>query len=363
MQKKNIVGYSIVPLFVIFLYILLASQPIPEEISLEPHWIVDITTLPAQGPETTTSQEVEPFKSGAFFGYIGLDGKGGGLLPVSGSVSYSRTWWIDVVDLSRPIILRNPFRTSQIPIEQVPGYPFFLEDHLFFIDEEQRSLFRYTEDGKFLWLYAFPGICTGLSHGTNRLVAGTLEGLLVVLDSTNGKELYRFEPGGSRFPVILSSAISKNDTYIVLIAGLEPQRFLVLEQFKNTYKVLYHRYLPSNYRRPVWCIIVKDEWVLYEQPEGIGIFNLFSKKFWFLPFPEKYRSYRIQKICGTEHQGIVGMLLSQEKNHVLMTIRLPDIILGIAPYEGGETNLTTVQDTFYLSSDTRFISFSFTEGH
>ncbi len=362
MQKKNIVGYSVIPLFVIFLYILLASQPIPEEVSLAPHWIVDLTALSAQGPETPPSQGVVPFKSGSFFGYIGVDGKGGGLLPVNGAVTYSRNWWIDFVDPSRPITLRNPSRTIQTPIEQVPGYPFFLEDRLFFIDEEQRSLFRYTEEGKFLWSYAFPGICTGLSSGTNRLVAGTLEGLLVVLDVTNGKELYRFEPGGSRRFLILSSAISKNDTYIALVAGLEPQRFLVLEQFKNTYKVLYHRYLSSNYRRPVWCTIVKNEWVLYEQPEGIGIFHLFSKKFWFLSFPEKYRPYRIQKIGGTEQQGIVGVLLSQEKNHALLTIRLPDTILGIAPYEAGETDLTTVQDTFYLSSDTRFISFSFIEG-
>lgn len=362
MQKKNIVGYSIIPLLIIVLYILLASQPIPEEVSLKPHWIVDITTFPAQGPETNISQEVVPFNSGSFFGYIGLDGKEGTLIPLNGSVSYSRAWWIDFVDPSRPIILRDPFRTSQFSIEQAPGYPFFLENQLFFIDEEQRSLFRYTNEGKILWSYAFPGVCTSLSSGTNRLVAGTLEGLLLVLDITSGKELYKFEPGGSRRPLILSSAISKNDTHIALIAGLEPQRFVVLEQFKNTYKVLYHRYLSSNYRRPVWCTIVKDEWVLYEQPEGIGIFHLFSKKYWFLPFPEKYRLYRIQKICGTEQQGIVGILLSQEKKHVLLTVRLPDIILGIAPYEGQETDLTTIQDTFYLSSDTRFISFSFIEG-
>jgi hypothetical protein len=108
--------------------------------------------------------------------------------------------------------------------------------------------------------------------------------MIEVLDS-NGKRVFIFEPAGSRYSVILGCAISKDGMRLGIICGIDQQRFLLLERLgSDDYRVVYHEYLGTGFRRPVHISFIdQDRWIAFERSEGIGCYEMKSRKGLIIP--------------------------------------------------------------------------------
>lgn len=104
-----------------------------------------------------------------------------------------------------------------------------------------------------------------------------MDGSLVALDGAGAAAL-DFAPGGSRIAGVYGVAVSPDGLLVAAITGADKQRLVVLEKRSAAYRVTYHRYLASDYRRPVSMAFTGDgRRLAYESPSGVGIYDRSSR--------------------------------------------------------------------------------------
>jgi hypothetical protein len=133
-------------------------------------------------------------------------------------------------------------------------------------------------------------------------LTGSLDGIIEILDST-GNRIYYFEPGGSRYAVILGCAISRNGSRIGIVSGIDKQRFILLERFANTneYRVVYHEFLETGFRRPVHILFIdEDRRIVFEREGGLGCYSIRSRRAISIPLDGE--------IAVIEKSGVHGLL-------------------------------------------------------
>jgi hypothetical protein len=101
-----------------------------------------------------------------------------------------------------------------------------------------------------------------------------MDGSLVGLDRS-GAALLDFAPGGSRIQCVYGVAVSPDARFVAAVTGLDKQRLVLLERRSSAYRVTYHRYLNSSYRRPLAMdFVAGGKYLLYETPGGAGMYDL-----------------------------------------------------------------------------------------
>ena len=119
-------------------------------------------------------------------------------------------------------------------------------------------------NGRVLWSREFLSPVTVLDGRRERTLVGLLDGRFILLDA-EGRVVQEFRPGGSRVEAIYGGALSSDGTKIALIAGLDPQRFILLEERKNGFRPVTHHSTETDFRRSVPVAFVRnDSLVLYE---------------------------------------------------------------------------------------------------
>jgi hypothetical protein len=107
---------------------------------------------------------------------------------------------------------------------------------------------------------------------------GLMDGSVVALNGS-GAAAINFAPGGSRIAGVYGVAVSPDSLLVAAITGADKQRLVVLEKRSTAYRVTYHRYLASDYRRPVSMAFTPDgRHLAYESPSGVGIYDRASRR-------------------------------------------------------------------------------------
>ncbi len=137
------------------------------------------------------------------------------------------------------------------------------------------SLFVYNRDvgrlsrvdpsnGALIWTREFLSTLTVLDSADGRTLVGLLDGRALVLNP-DGEILLRYLPGGSRVEAIYGGSLNSDGTALALVSGLNPQRFILLEERKNGFRPVSHHDTESDFRRFVPVGFVGDDnRVLYE---------------------------------------------------------------------------------------------------
>jgi hypothetical protein len=315
--------------FVLFAaYFFIAARPIPVETVLIPCWLNSIesgtpTYLGAgNASDGVPSPQRIPFNLGSRFGYISRNG----LLSINqikkANVSLSAERWAEYEAEPSRVAIYDSDGEPVTVIENPRGYPFFLDGRTFLIGGEQTVISAIDEAGNASWTYEFPSPLTCVDSAAGLVLVGSLDGVVGLLDN-RGRQVFSFEPGGSRYSVILGCAISRDGSRMALISGIDSQRFLILEHFgpsASDYKVVYHEFLDDGFRRPVHVTFVEDDrWVVFERGGGLGFYDIHSRK-----------SGKVElngKLCAIDNsggQGMVFAVISHSGNDKeLIGIRLP----------------------------------------
>jgi len=330
-QKKNSIKVIII-ILIFIIYFLVAARPVPRETVLAQNWIKSLTTnsqAPYMQNENTStdggnktdvpvlSGELLPFTLGSRFGYVDSQGQFAINRSVVNDICLSPNMWTEYGAEPANIVINNILNGAKINIENTRGYPILLDGRIFILGSDQNSLSQIDEDGNVLWTYEFGAPLTCIDAASGLVLTGSLDGAVEVFNE-KGERVYYFEPGGSRYSVILGCAVSKDGSYIGIVCGIEQQRFLLFERFGSAggeYKVIYHEFLGSGFRRPVYILFINDDRrIVFERAGGIGCYTIKSRHGLFIPLDG-----RIAAVDGSGDQGIFFLITShpgQEKKFI-----------------------------------------------
>ncbi len=130
------------------------------------------------------------------------------------------------------------------------------------------------DNGRILWRREYISTVTVLDGRMGRTLVGLLDGRLELIDDS-GEVLLRYRPGGSRVEAIYGGALSGDGTTIALISGLEPQRFILLDERKNGFRPVTHHNTDTDFRRYVSIGFIRnDKQVIYEGNRSVMTMNL-----------------------------------------------------------------------------------------
>jgi hypothetical protein len=349
-KKKR--KYWIIVLFLLFtFYAFIAGKPIPVETILISQWL---KSLESDYPDFKETGPLIPFELGRRFGYV--DSQGYFVLNrVKGEyISLSKDLWAEYQALPESIEVRNPLSSRIITIKDSRGYPKFLDNRIFIINYEQTSLSLVDDFGTIQWTHDFAAPLTYMDAAAGLILTGSLDGMVELLDG-NGRLVFPpFEPGGSRYSVILGCRISRDGSKLAIISGIDPQRFLLLERFGDSYKVIYHEFLSRSFRREVHLAFIdNDNRVVFERDRGLGIYTIQTRKSLFLPLDGD-----IHAIDGSGDDGLLFVITAEpglRKN--LVVIHLPGTKIIEAPFISQTAFLGRQGSRVFIGGGTTMASF------
>jgi hypothetical protein len=238
-------------------------------------------------------------------------------------------------------------------IEQGRGYPLFLGGQFFLIGEEQTSLSLVNEGGKLLWTYDFAAPLTSIDAAADLILTGSLDGTVELLDAA-GRRVYFFEPGGSRLAVILGCRISGDGSRLAIVSGYDDQRFLMLERFGDSYRVVYHEFLEDGFRHAVHISFVEnDRWIVFERQGGLGLYEIETRRSVKVPL----RGTVIALDEGGSDSLIFVISSLGGRSKILAALRLPGLIVLEAPFSSETAFFSRRGSEIYIGGDMTLASF------
>ncbi|WP_010257642.1 hypothetical protein [Treponema primitia] len=364
MAKEKRKYWIILVFFIFVAYVFVAAQPIPVETILVPRWLSSLESDYSTNMLTENSPSPDylvPFKLGNRFGYVNTRGQFTINQPIRGAgtsgVSLSEDRWAEFKAVPETIHIRNPQGESLTTIENGRGYPLFLDGKIFLIGEDQTSLSLVEESGEILWTYDFAAPLTSIDAGSDLILTGSLDGTVELLDAS-GKRVYSLNPGGSRLAVILGCRISQDGLRLAIISGYDDQRFLLLEQFGNSYRIVYHEFLEDGFRHAVHMAFVEnDKWIVFERQGGLGLYEIETRRSIKVPL-----NGTITALDETGNSGLIFVISSlggASKN--LVAIRLPGIIVMQAAFKSETAFLSRRGSELYVGGGMTLASFELEE--
>jgi len=316
-QKKNKVKVFVIVLIFI-VYFLIAARPVPKETVLSHRWIKSLSSGSqiAEGDMgvSVLPDTLIPFTLGSRFGYVDSLGQFAVNRSKTSEIYLSPSMWTEYGAEPSNIEINNVLTDTKINIENTRGYPILLDNRIFILGSEQNSLSQIGENGNILWTYEFGAPLTCIDAAEGVVVTGSIDGALEVFNG-RGERVFYFEPGGSRYSVILGCAVSKDGSHIGVVCGVEQQRFLLFERFGSAggeYKIVYHEFIGNGFRRPVYILFAdNDHRVVFEREGGIGCYTIKSRRGIFIPLEGN-----IAAVDGSGDKGVFFLITShpgQEK--------------------------------------------------
>lgn len=257
---------SLACLFVI-LYLILFPRPLPPEFTLVPESASVLTDKKAD----RLSRGGSYFLLGNREGYWSQAGTLEQVQPrrPQAAVSGDRLAWFD--SAQDRLVVEGPSGTLFTVAKE--SFPFWKAGRLFTMEENRLGLAALDNQGRTLWKKRFTSLVTSVDTTGTLTVVGTLDGRVQVL-GPDGNVSGGFQPGGSRLPVVYNVALAPNDGTILVLAGVDPKRFLVLERGGADFRPVFHKPLKeaSPWPTPLG-FLNQGSLAYYENDRGLAVLN------------------------------------------------------------------------------------------
>lgn len=346
-------------------YFTLASRPVPRELVLVPRWFYSLeSTYPEAVPAAPDSgaerdaaaEDLLPFTLNRRFGFVNTEGRFLMNRTKTGELAIAENRWAEYDTEPATIAIKTALDAPAGTIKNPGGYPFFLDGRTFLIGNEQNALSEVDGSGEILWTYQFGAPLTCIDAAAGMVLTGSLDGVVELLDS-GGNRMLVFEPGGSRYSIILGCAISRDGSRLGIISGIDDQRFLLLERFGNgtgAYKVIYHEFMEDGFRRPVRIAFVDDgRRLVFERENGIGIYDINSMKGKEVSLPGE--------LVALDESGGGGLcfvvMALPDGQKTLFTIQFPGSVLMRLPFKSEDVFLGRRDSRLFIGGGITLASF------
>ena len=229
-------------------------------------------------------------------------------------------------------------------IIETTGYPVIQNDKIAVLTDSSISL--YDLDGNLYWKKEILSIVTSLSISGDYVLIGYLDGLCELI-SISGINVLTYRPGGSRIEAIYSVAISSDGQYITVISGLDPQRFILLQDRKGEFKPIYHIELEKEFRRSIDMYFSNDNSIVFfENPEGVSIFDTELKT-----IETAGGSGRLKQIYKDIDLELYSLLLADNSGGNLNIVTTENKSILRKQFQGDSLFFKKRDNRYYIGSD------------
>jgi hypothetical protein len=279
--KKRLVAGAVAAALLVYFFV--CAFPLQKELVLVPAWTKSVSaasaapSVPSGDAAPAAKDEPIPFRLGDRYGYF----TPGGSILFAAAADYEVALAPDAFATydrnSEGFSIKSPYG-AEIARSSLVGYPFFAAGRRFVIGPDQATVSELNDKGSAKWSYQLSSIATAFDASPSLAVFGLMDGSIVGIDSS-GRAVLDFAPGGSRIAGVYGVAASPDGRLVAAITGADRQRLVILEKRSAAYRVAYHRYLNSDYRRPVYIAFTADgSRLAYESPAGIGVYDRESRE-------------------------------------------------------------------------------------
>lgn len=344
MGKKGFFATLITILILIFL--LFPSSTGKEHI-LIPEKILDLEN-PFNLIQSDTLGVVS-FSLGDNFGYFTEDLDLTYFDKLDYKVSISDSVFINYPKIPKILDVQNSNGTGRSIIETT-GYPIVIGNRIVIISDNFISL--YDLNGNLFWKKDVLSIITSLSLTEQKVLISYLDGYCELI-SISGETEFTYRPGGSRIDAVYSASISSDGQYISVISGLNPQRFILLQNRKDEYKPIFHFELQEEFRRSVNMYFSEDDsQVFFENSAGINIFDVNLKT-----LTRAGDSGRMGNVYKDYECNFFSAMLVDKDGASLKLFTPGNRIIMEKEFKGDSLFFRKKENRFYVGTDNLLMSF------
>lgn len=339
--------YGVVAVLFVVFYLVLFPRALPAEFTLVPQ---QATVLSETGADKLTPGG-SFFTLGPWEGYWNREGaleRARPLRPGATAWAESVAWY----DAPR----------NQVVVEGLQGvrytlageqFPYWSQGRLFTFDENRLGLKAWDADGKLLWRKQFSSLITSLDTSANLTVVGTLDGKVQIFGN-KGNPAGGFQPGGSRLPVIYNVGVSPLDGTVLVLAGVDPKRFVVLERGGSEFRPVFHK--PLKETRP-WStplgFVNRGALAYYQNERGLAFLDPRAPDQEFL-VPVRGDPLVLEALPSV---GLVSFLQQSGPDSALRVASPQGASLLTLPYASGEALLQRQGQALMVGLDQTLLRF------
>lgn len=259
--------YSSLACLFVLLYLILFPRALPPEFTLVP----ESASVLADRKADRLTPGGSYFLLGSREGYWSPEGSLEQVQPRRplAAVSGDRLAWYDASQ--DRLVVESPSGT----LFTVAGesFPFWKDGQLFTMEENRLGLTAVGSQGRQLWKKQFSSLVTSVDTTGRLTVVGTLDGRVQVF-GPDGAVSGGFQPGGSRLPVVYNVALAPDDGAILVLAGVDPKRFLVLERGGADFRPIFHKPLKEASPWPTPLGFLNNgALAYYENDRGLAVLD------------------------------------------------------------------------------------------
>jgi len=262
-------GVFLIGLILITVYNFLFPRPSGKELIISPDHLTVLKPVPA--PADPSFVPALAVVSGNKAGYLDEHHELQAFFS-SGMMAVDQSWIAVSGDNGLSLMEPGGRLIARIPDS---AYPVARNGNLFLYRNNTGVLSKIDpSNGRILWRREYISEITVLDGCPGKTLVGLLDGRVELIGDT-GEILLEYRPGGSRIEAVYGGTLSSDGSRIALISGLDPQRFILLEERKNGYRPVTHHDTGTDFRRSVAMQFVRnDNRVLYENNGFIDAVNL-----------------------------------------------------------------------------------------
>lgn len=280
-------GYLLIVLLVFFFfYFFLFPMKVGEELIISPHMKIEPDR--ADAPLSTGDPEIALWSRKAL-AYLDKDFNPVRIIPSPGRAALSSHYY--VTETEEGVLQLGSRRTDETLLLSTELTPLLFDDHIYLADLYSGYLREIDISGRTKWEYHFSSLITTLDGKNGAILIGLLNGDLVMLDQ-NGRVKMSWTAGGSRVRAIYGAAMSPDGETIALVSGLDPQRFILLENKENGYRPVFHENLAQSFRKPVSIDFTHPHKVVIEGVDQGLFYSRDQTELKPFPLPGEYVSAR-----------------------------------------------------------------------
>ena len=342
MGKK---GFFVISLVILVLIFFLLPDSTGKEYFLVPEKIVDLEKF---------SDDYAPTHGGeSFFEFDGYFGSFSDEMEISYldkkkyKLYIADSFFFNFSRVSQILNVQN-FDGSVRNLIEADGYPFIQDGKIAVLSHSEMALFDLA--GNLYWKKAIFSMVTTLALSGDYVLIGYLDGYCELID-ISGNSLLTYRPGGSRIEAIYGGTISSNGQYIAIISGLEPQRFIFLQNKRGGFKPIYHSELDNGFRRSVdMYFSCDDSKIFFESSQGVSIFDVTLKT-----VRPAGGSGQLVKIYQDSHRNLYSLLLADKGNGVLSIFTEENKDLIYRRFDGNSLFFKKRDSRYYIGFDNKLV--------
>ena len=341
---KKLNPISTICITVVLGFCFFAVKPLSKEIHFATKWTVDCNKPSPDSDKIEPSQYI-PFKLGQNAGFFTEDGQiaQAFTFPYKIAISPDDYCIYGTSDKSLKLVSKEGKQKKELKMQ---GFPFFQKGRKFLMLPGGTSFVFLNENFEPKWKFENYVPVTALDSTNDKVAAGYADGSILIFDA-DGKIERQYEPGGSKYPVILGLAVSEDGLTTASVSGQKQQRFTLAKRENGITKIFFHEYLESDTTKQVLVNFSSDgDYCYFAHKDCLGVLNCKTLKSKHIPVKGN-----ILSIEETSDKRNIFVLSKNDGIYSVSVIQKHSVYSGSFSFKAENAYITVKDNSLFVGRD------------